>query len=122
MHRLTLAFVSVLALTLGFAMTASAQDVDCPELTFEEAQDILAQDPNDPNRLDADNDGIACEANERGGTTGGGTTGGGTTRGTTTVPSTGAGVTAGQESSSLVLALLVASGVFGLAAMRARRA
>jgi hypothetical protein len=46
-----------------FAPAAVAQDVDCPELSYEEAQAILASDPSDPNRLDADNDGEACEQN-----------------------------------------------------------
>jgi len=48
---------------LVFAPAAVAQDVDCPELSYEEAQAILASDPSDPNRLDADNDGEACEQN-----------------------------------------------------------
>src|SRR5215207_2284986 len=48
---------------LVFAPAALAQDVDCPELSYEEAQAILASDPSDPNRLDADNDGEACEQN-----------------------------------------------------------
>lgn len=55
---------------IGFgslAAAAGAQDIDCPELTFEEAQDILAQDPSDPNRLDGNNDGIACEDSVSGG-------------------------------------------------------
>ncbi len=41
-----------------------AADVDCADVTFEEAQAILAADPTDPNRLDADNDGIACEVDD----------------------------------------------------------
>jgi len=48
---------------LIFAPAAVAQDVDCPELSFEEAQAILAADPSDPNRLDADKDGTACDNN-----------------------------------------------------------
>ncbi len=48
-------------------------DVDCPELSYDHAQWILTQDPSDPYRLDADNDGIACEANASG--DGGGYTG-----------------------------------------------
>ena len=39
-------------------------DVDCPELSYEEAQAILAADPSDPFRLDADHDGIACDRND----------------------------------------------------------
>jgi len=43
---------------------ASAQDLyDCPDLSWEEAQAVLAQDPSDPYGLDADNDGEACEWN-----------------------------------------------------------
>lgn len=41
-------------------------DVDCPELTFEEANAILAADPSDPFRLDGDHDGVACEENAHG--------------------------------------------------------
>ena len=37
-------------------------DQDCVDFaTQEEAQGVLERDPSDPNRLDADNDGIACE-------------------------------------------------------------
>ena len=38
-------------------------DVDCPELTYDEANAILDADPSDPFRLDRDGDGIACEWN-----------------------------------------------------------
>jgi hypothetical protein len=41
-------------------------DVDCPELTYEEANAILAGDPSDPFRLDGDHDGVACEENAHG--------------------------------------------------------
>ncbi|GAA4776567.1 hypothetical protein GCM10023200_06560 [Actinomycetospora chlora] len=41
-------------------------DVDCPELTYEEANAILAADPSDPFRLDGDHDGVACEENAHG--------------------------------------------------------
>jgi hypothetical protein len=36
-------------------------DVDCGEVTDTEAQRILDADKSDPNRLDVDGDGIACE-------------------------------------------------------------
>jgi dipeptidyl aminopeptidase/acylaminoacyl peptidase len=36
-------------------------DYDCSDLTYEQAQAVLAQDPGDPYGLDADNDGEACE-------------------------------------------------------------
>jgi uncharacterized protein DUF4352 len=36
-------------------------DYDCSDLTYGQAQAMLAQDPSDPHGLDADNDGEACE-------------------------------------------------------------
>jgi hypothetical protein len=36
-------------------------DVDCADLTYEEAQTMLASDRSDPSGLDADRDGVACE-------------------------------------------------------------
>jgi len=39
----------------------------CVDYTQEEAQDILDEDPSDPENLDPDGDGIACEAEELGG-------------------------------------------------------
>lgn len=51
-----------------FAPAAMAQeDVDCPDLTQAEAQGILDADPSDPNNLDADDDGLACEDSAGGG-------------------------------------------------------
>jgi DNA repair exonuclease SbcCD ATPase subunit len=38
-----------------------ADDVDCGEVSDDEAQRILDADKSDPNRLDVDGDGIACE-------------------------------------------------------------
>ena len=47
-------------------------DLDCVDFaTQEEAQAVLERDPSDPNRLDADNDGIACEELAGGGGGGG---------------------------------------------------
>ena len=44
------------------APMAIAQDKDCGDFTYqEEAQAVFDAVPGDPNRLDADNDGIACE-------------------------------------------------------------
>jgi Excalibur calcium-binding domain len=63
------AFAGVGTLTFGLVSVGGAQDVDCPGLSQEEAQRILDQDPSDPNRLDADHDGVACEANSSGGGT-----------------------------------------------------
>ena len=62
--RLLVILVAILfALTLLLGPVADAQaDLDCSDFdTQEEAQDELEQDPSDPHRLDADNDGQACE-------------------------------------------------------------
>lgn len=37
------------------------EDVDCNEVSDDEAQRILDADTSDPNDLDSDNDGVACE-------------------------------------------------------------
>ena len=53
-----------LAAALVFPMsgTALAQDLDCSDFaTQAEAQAEFDADPSDPNRLDADNDSLACE-------------------------------------------------------------
>ncbi len=73
---------------------------------------------------DTDTDAGTTSGGTSGGTTTGGTTGGtsGGTTGGTTLPSTGAGPMAGQGSDGLFLALIVASSIFGLAGLRARRA
>ena len=45
------------------AGTGSTGDLDCKDFaTQEEAQAVLNEDSSDPNGLDADNDGVACEA------------------------------------------------------------
>ncbi len=45
------------------AVAASSADLDCPDFTSQEqAQGVYDSNPSDPNRLDADNDGIACDA------------------------------------------------------------
>jgi hypothetical protein len=55
---LTMLLVGVLA-SPAFAQA----DLDCADFTNqEEAQAVFDQDPSDPNNLDADNDGIACES------------------------------------------------------------
>lgn len=41
-------------------------DVDCGDVTYDEAQAILAYDRSDPFNLDGDNDGEACEDNGHG--------------------------------------------------------
>lgn len=74
---------------LGFAGTASAQDLNCSDFGSQaEAQATLNADPSDPNRLDANNNGVACEAAFAG-------SGSGSASG-----STGSGSAAGTGSSS----------------------
>jgi len=46
-------------------LPASFHDLDCGQLTYDEAQAVLADDRSDPNHLDGDHDGIACERNPR---------------------------------------------------------
>lgn len=118
--------VTVAVLTAGMsyplAGVALAQDLNCSDFTTQaEAQAVYNQDPSDPNGLDRDNDGVACEAlpggapgsAENGANTGGQDTG--------TAPAggveAGAGGTAGGDDSGVLLpaglagALLVAGGV-----------
>jgi len=62
MRSTTLAALLLLAILL-LPGTAAAQDVvNCGDFTYQdEAQAVLDQDRSDPNGLDADADGIACE-------------------------------------------------------------
>ncbi len=61
--RSTAAVVVLCAgLSAPLAGTASAADLDCEDFaTQAQAQTVLAADSADPNRLDADDDGQACE-------------------------------------------------------------
>jgi hypothetical protein len=119
MSRILVSVLLFALLSFGFiATSASAQDVDCPQLTYQEAQDILAQDPSDPNRLDADNDGEACEGNT---SDGGGADNGATDSAasgddgdTTALPDTGTGP-ASASSSDALIAMLVATGMLCMA-------
>src|SRR5215203_606548 len=95
-----LAFAFTFTYISFYADKAAAQtDLNCSSFaTQEEAQAELNRDPSNPNNLDADNDGIACEELSSGtGTTGTSTTGTsttgtrGTTTGTTTAPITESG-------------------------------
>jgi hypothetical protein len=46
----------------GAALAAGADVHDCGDFEYQEdAQDVYDADPSDPNRLDADDDGLACE-------------------------------------------------------------
>ena len=57
----------------GNMPTVAAQDLNCSVFdTQQEAQDELESNPSDPNNLDNDNDGTACESLPRDGGGGGG--------------------------------------------------
>jgi len=66
--RLDAAQADVNRLCGGVTTTPSTpvpdDDVDCDEVSDDEAQRILDADRSDPNNLDQDNDGIACEVDE----------------------------------------------------------
>jgi hypothetical protein len=49
----------------GKDLPSSFHDLDCAQLTYDEAQAVLHSDPSDPNRLDGDHDGVACERNAK---------------------------------------------------------
>ena len=103
---------------------ASAGDVDCPDFSTQaEAQAEYDADPSDPNRLDADDDGIACETLPGGG---GGTSDDGVAEDDDAVVpeggvDTGAGGTAGVESEGLlVLGGVAVAGAAALVLYRRR--
>ena len=112
MRRILLALFAVLAMTFGVMASASAQDVDCDEVSYARAQEILAQDPSDPYDLDRDGDGEACDSNAGDGSTSGGGGGGddnddtdngddnGDDNDTTTLPETGTGTTGAAGSAA----------------------
>ncbi|WP_448616155.1 hypothetical protein [Modestobacter sp. URMC 112] len=57
-------------LSLGIPGTATAADLDCADFaTQADAQAALAATPGDPNDLDSDDDGVACETLPGGGAT-----------------------------------------------------
>ncbi|EID54787.1 excalibur calcium-binding domain-containing protein [Saccharomonospora xinjiangensis] len=57
----SLALVVAAGVTLSTGV-ANAQDLDCAHFSSQaEAQAEFDRDPSDPHRLDADDDGIACE-------------------------------------------------------------
>ena len=56
------AAVLTVACSLSMAGTASAADLDCDDFPNQAAaQTVLVADPTDPNRLDANSNGQACE-------------------------------------------------------------
>lgn len=60
MRLIIAATILVLASTMAFGQ----RDMDCSDFSsWREAQDFYERSgPGDPHRLDADNDGIACES------------------------------------------------------------
>jgi micrococcal nuclease len=46
---------------------SAGPDLDCPDLTYRQAQAEMAADPSDPFHLDQDGDGVACEGLRGGG-------------------------------------------------------
>ena len=57
------AFVLAAAMCFPLAGVALAQDLDCANFqTQAQAQAVYDQNPSDPNGLDRDKDGVACEA------------------------------------------------------------
>ena len=51
--------------THGKHRSDGRDDINCDEVSGDQAQQILAEDRSDPNNLDGDNDGEACEDNPR---------------------------------------------------------
>jgi hypothetical protein len=113
--------------------TTTQGDLDCADFaTQEEAQAVYNQDTSDPNGLDADFDGVACEELSPGGnvptaTTAPMTTAPMTTAPMTTAPMTTAPTTAptmselpttGGPSLLIPAGVLLASGLIGLGVMR----
>jgi hypothetical protein len=84
--------VAVAAL-FALSGTAQAQDLNCREdFTYQEdAQAVLAADPTDPNHLDSNHDGVACETLPHRFTTG--TSGDETTSATTVATATATATT-----------------------------
>ena len=113
-----IAAVTVLTAGMSYPLAgvALAQDLDCPDFSTQaEAQAVYDRDPSDPNNLDADNDGTACESLP-GGALGSGENGGaGGDQETGAAPAggveTGAGGTAEDDDSSLLMPVSLAGGV-----------
>jgi hypothetical protein len=72
LHRCAVAIVLTAGMSVPLAGTALAADRDCADFaTQAEAQAVLDADRSDPNGLDDDNDGIACETLPGGPSSGG---------------------------------------------------
>jgi len=76
MRRLCLMIGALMFLVVSPAM-AQTGDLDCPQLSEAEEQAVFAADPNDPNGLDANFNGVPCEEDntDNGSYVPGGTTG-----------------------------------------------
>jgi hypothetical protein len=127
--RSTAAVVVLCAgLSVPLAGTAGAADLDCEDFaTQAQAQAVLVADRDDPNRLDADDDGRACDDHPYGGVGISATTSPSPARSQVTTRPAGAvaagdGSTAPDEGSALpyVLGGLAFAGA-GAAAVAARR-
>lgn len=115
------------ALALGLVGGVGAQDLDCADFGPGEAQANLDANPGDPNNLDADNDGEACEGSGGGGGASAPAAAPaaapasapvqGSAASTVALPSTGSGPIA-EASTTLPLALAGLAGAFGVAAIR----
>ena len=110
---------------MGENTGAAAEDLDCADFaTQEEAQAVYNQDPSDPNGLDADNDGIACEEGNEdvgNGAVQYGTDEDGGEVVSGTVPETDLPDTGGPGGSMLLLpaaGLLLATGLIGMRMVR----
>ncbi|HVF04172.1 MAG TPA: excalibur calcium-binding domain-containing protein [Frankiaceae bacterium] len=109
-----LSTAALTAILAGPALADHGGDVNCPAFDYQEdAQAHMDAHPGDPDRLDADNDGVACEnLPRRGGGTG-------------TVPSGGVDAGRGGAATSrdvAVPAVLLGTGLAVTAAgVRARR-
>lgn len=138
MKRLIGALVVSLVLGLGVSIQTSAQDLlNCSDFAGDPAgaQAELARDPSDPNNLDGDNDGFACDAGPGTAPSGGGDSAAPAAAApaapaapaaaaapvVTTPPSTGAGPMHVDWNSGVLAALLGLGGISALAALRTRR-
>ena len=63
---LAILITAAIVATPATGVAQVAPDINCPGLTRAQAQAIYDADPTDPNNLDGDGDGLACEANEAG--------------------------------------------------------
>jgi hypothetical protein len=112
------------ALSFSFSGTAQAADRDCPDFTSQaEAQAAYDAVPGDPERLDGDNDGMACEEHSYAASTTSGST---SQVGNRPAGAVAAGDGSSDESGALPYVLgsvaLTAAGGAALAARRNSRA